>query len=123
MLAFSLLCLDESFFLPKILKMSMSFTFITFTVFTSLQINVYAYVSSPFQGHQVVKTNVYFPFIAINLYHSAFLRNADPDFNENSGGSTDLEQQIARIGGFPCPYSPPSTLVFCLANKAERNLF
>ena len=33
---------DESFFLPKILKMSMSFTFITFT---SLKINCYTYVS------------------------------------------------------------------------------
>ena len=56
----------------------------------------------------MVKTNIYFPFIAINLYHSTFLRNADPDFNENSGGSTDLDQQIARIGGFPYPYSPLS---------------
>ena len=28
---------DESFFLPKMLKMAMSFTFITFTFFTSLR--------------------------------------------------------------------------------------
>ena len=30
------------------------------------------------------------PFIAINVYHSMTLRNADPDLNEISGGSTDL---------------------------------
>ena len=29
------------------------------------------------------------------------LRNVDPVLNENSGGSTDLGQKIARIGGFP----------------------
>ena len=28
---------DESFFLPKIIKMSMSFTFITFIVFTTVE--------------------------------------------------------------------------------------
>ena len=36
------------------------------------------------------------------------LRNADPDLNENSSGSANLGQKIARIGGFPYPYSPPS---------------
>ena len=38
---------DESFFLPKILKMSMSFTFITFTVFTtcSLQKRLQTFLS------------------------------------------------------------------------------
>ena len=36
------------------------------------------------------------------------LRNADPDLNENSGGWTDLGQKMARIGGFPYPYSSPS---------------
>ena len=45
-----------------------------------------------YQGHQVAKTNINIPFIAINLYHSTFLRNADPDLDENSGGSTDLDQ-------------------------------
>ena len=42
------------------------------------------------------------PFIAINVYHSMTLRNADPDLNEISGGSTDLGQKIAFT------YSPPS---------------
>ena len=108
---FRLYVWDESFFLPKIPKMSMSFAFITFTVFTSLQINVYAYVSfskesakeSSGTEKQITKS-----FIAINLYHSTFLRNADPDLDENSGGSTDLHQKIARIGGFSYPYSPLS---------------
>ena len=54
------------------------------------------------------KKNKHLPFIAINVYHSMTLSNADPDLNENSGGSTDLGQKIARIGGFLYPYSPPS---------------
>ena len=33
------------------------------------------------------------------------LRNADPDLNENTGGSTDLGHKIARIDGFRYPYS------------------
>ena len=56
----------------------------------------------------MAKINIYIPFIAINLYHSTFLRNAVPDLSENSGVSTDLDQKIARIGGFPYPYSPLS---------------
>ena len=52
--------------------------------------------------------NQHLPFIAINVYHSMTLRNADPDLNEISGGSTDLGQKIARIGGFPYTHSPPS---------------
>ena len=56
----------------------------------------------------MAKTNINILFFAINLYHSTFLCNADPDLDENSGGSTNLEQKIARIGGFPSPYSPPS---------------
>ena len=55
----------------------------------------------------MAKTNIYVPFIAINLYHSTFLRNADPDLDENSGGSTDLNQKIARIGGYPYPLFTP----------------
>ena len=39
------------------------------------------------------------------------LRNADPDLNENSSGSANLGQKIARIGGFPYPYSPPSNKI------------
>ena len=55
-----------------------------------------------------MEKNKHLPFIAINVCHSMTLRNEDPDLNENSGGSTDLGQKIARIGGFPYPYSPPS---------------
>ena len=97
---------DESFFLPKILKMSMGFTFIIFTVFTSLQINVTPTFLSPRASSG--KKNHLFSLHAINLHHSTFLRNADPDLNENSGVSTDLDQKIPRIGGFPYPYSPLS---------------
>ena len=56
----------------------------------------------------MAKANIKIPFIAINLYHSTFLRNVEPDLDEHSGGSADLDQKIARIGGFPHPYSPLS---------------
>ena len=88
--------------------MSMTFTFITFTVFTSLKINFYAYFSFSKGIKRQKQTSLLPGFTAINLYHSTFLRNVDPDLNENSGGSTDLDQKIARIGGFPYPYSPLS---------------
>ena len=68
----------------------------------------------------MAKTNVYFPFIAVNLYHSTFLRNADPDLNENSGVSSDLDQKIGLIGGFPSPYSPLS-LRLCCPGGGGRN--
>ena len=41
----------------------------------------------------MAKTNINILFIAINLYHGTFLRNADPDLVENSGGSTDWSKK------------------------------
>ena len=57
----------------------------------------------------MVKTDIKIPFITINLYYSTFLRNAEPDLDENSGGSTDLDQKIARSADFLTPYSPLSS--------------
>ena len=56
----------------------------------------------------MAKTNIHILFITINIYHSTFLHDADPDSDENSDGSTDLDQKIEEISGFPYPYSPLS---------------
>ena len=79
----------------------MSFPLITFTS--------YIFTTPTFLSPRAsTGKNKLLPFIVINVYHSMNTRNADSDLNKNSDGSTDLGQKIARIGGFPYPYSPPS---------------
>ena len=64
----------------------------TFTVFISLQRNLHAYVSFS-KGINWQKK-----------HHSMFLSNVDPDLEENSGESTDLDQKNStdrRISRLP----------------------
>ena len=41
-----------------------------------------------------MEKNKLLPFLVINVYHSMNIRNADPDLNENSDGSTDFHTPI-----------------------------
>ena len=53
-----------------------------------------------------MEKNKHLPFIAINVYHRMPLRNADPDLNEYSGGSTDLGQKKHGSAVFHTPIHP-----------------
>ena len=84
--------------------MSMSFAFITFTVFTSLKVKVTPKFLSP-RASSGKNKRLFSHHCSKPIPQYVFM---DADLNENSGGSTDLDQKIARIGGFPDPYYPLS---------------
>ena len=69
------------------------------------------------------KQNKHLPFIVINVYHSMTLRNADPDLNENSDGSTDLGQIIARIRQIPIPLFTPLITIRKRDSDSSRSIF
>ena len=69
------------------------------------------------------KQNKHPPFIVINVYHSMTLRNADPDLNENSDGSTDLGQKIARIRQISIPLLTPLITIRKRDSDPSRSIF